>query len=159
MDIKIKMEDYNFKYRVSGIILKDNKILIVKMCDNTFYCLPGGHVKMGESTIESVKREIKEETGYNIVEPKLIAITENFFSSKFNKNMHELGAYYILSLDKGEKIEKESYTIIENDNGEDIKLEFKWIDIEKLNEINFQPIFLKEKLINRDYSLTHHIIK
>ena len=41
--------------------------------------LPGGHIKVGESLIEGLKREIKEETGLEIKDPK-------FFKQKGNKH-------------------------------------------------------------------------
>lgn len=34
--IKIKTEDYNFKFRVSGLIIKNNKILLVDMDNSGF---------------------------------------------------------------------------------------------------------------------------
>lgn len=157
MDIKIKAKKGAFKYRVSGIITNKDKILVVKICDNDFYCLPGGHVKLGESTLEALKREIKEETGYDIKNPKLIAVVENFFHSKINNNMHELGFYYSININ--EDIEKENYIVIEKENDAEIKLEFKWIGLKELCKINFQPAFLKEKLINNDNVLVHKIIK
>ncbi len=159
VDIKIKTDECNFKYRVAGIIISDDKVLTVKMCDNSFYCLPGGHVEVGESTVECIFREMKEETGYNVINPKLIAVTENFFASKINKQMHEVGFYYILDLDEySNNINKEDYIKIEHDKCGDIKLEFKWFDISKLNDINIQPEFLKEKLMKKDFMLTHYII-
>lgn len=54
--IKIKTDDYNFKFRVSGIITKENKILLVEMDDSGFLCLPGGYVELGETTEAAVKR-------------------------------------------------------------------------------------------------------
>ena len=49
-DISISYKDSKFKYRVSGILLKDNKLLTVKINNNDFYCLPGGHVEIMEDT-------------------------------------------------------------------------------------------------------------
>ena len=59
--IKMKNNDYNFKFRVSGLIIKNNKLLLVDMDDNGFLCLPGGYVELGETTEEAVRRELKEE--------------------------------------------------------------------------------------------------
>lgn len=61
-DIKINNSFERFKFRVNGILIHNNKILLVKIHKNTFYCLPGGHVKLGEDTESAIIREIKEET-------------------------------------------------------------------------------------------------
>ena len=59
--IKIKTNDYNFKFRVSGLVIRNNKLLLVDMDDSGFLCLPGGYVELGETTEEAVKRELIEE--------------------------------------------------------------------------------------------------
>lgn len=38
------------------------------------YAFPGGHIEEGESLVESVIREIEEETGLTIMNPHLIAV-------------------------------------------------------------------------------------
>lgn len=40
------------------------------------YTLPGGHIEKGESIIEAVIREMKEETGLTIKNPKLCGIKQ-----------------------------------------------------------------------------------
>ena len=62
-DIKISNNNNKFKFRVSGILIVDNKVLTVKINNNDFYCLPGGHVELMENTKDAIIREFKEETG------------------------------------------------------------------------------------------------
>ena len=153
-DVRIDTEDKGFKYRVCGIVLQDDKLLVQIMKNNESYCLPGGHVEIGENTEKAVLREMQEETEkeYNI--ETLIAINENFFMHN-DKEYHELGFYYILS--PKEKMEVKDYSRIEVDKGEIKKLEFKWVRVEELKNIDFQPAFLKEKLMNKNYELEHII--
>jgi len=40
------------------------------------YCFPGGHVEPGESFVESVAREMKEETGLNVKNLRLCGIKQ-----------------------------------------------------------------------------------
>lgn len=40
------------------------------------YALPGGHVEPGESIVDSVIREMKEETGLDIFNPKLCGVKQ-----------------------------------------------------------------------------------
>lgn len=47
-------------------IVQDGKVLLVKSDHATFFALPGGGVEMSESIHEGLKRECKEEIGYNV---------------------------------------------------------------------------------------------
>lgn len=64
MDIKVNSIEGRFKFRVCGILEHNGKYLIVKINHNKFYCLPGGHIELGEDTETAVKREMKEELGW-----------------------------------------------------------------------------------------------
>ena len=40
------------------------------------YAFPGGHIEEGESLVEAVIREVYEETGLTIADPKLVAVKD-----------------------------------------------------------------------------------
>ena len=61
MDLSIMVEDVKFNYRVGLLIQKGDFVLIE--CNPTidFVTIPGGRVKTLESSLNTLKREIKEE--------------------------------------------------------------------------------------------------
>lgn len=84
-DICINNENAKFNFRVAAIFRYNNKVLIQKSEKDDFYGLIGGRVKLGEKTIEALKRKIKEEVDFDIKEEncKLLRVCENFFSYNF----------------------------------------------------------------------------
>ncbi len=153
-DIRISTENEKFKYRVSGLLIKNNKLLVVKIDNNSFYCLPGGHVELLEDTREAIIREFKEETNIDVNIKSLLYIIENFFKSG-KYNCHEVGIYYLL--DTEQLINFDDYVVDEQDKDKITKLSFKWFDIDNLK--NVKPEFLKDRIRNNKNNIQHLIIK
>jgi len=64
-----------FTIAAFGIIFdKDNRILLGHRRDYDLWNLPGGTMEIGESPWECVKREIKEETGFEVEIVRLTGI-------------------------------------------------------------------------------------
>ena len=158
-DIKIKTDKKKFKYRVNGIVIKDNKILTIKMKNNISYCLPGGHVELGEDSKTAVIREMLEELDTNVTIQKELAVVENFYTDKNGLLTHEISFYYIVNPDNFSNISLEDYSKYENDKGEIKQHNFVWLPINTLHDFDFRPTFIKEKLINNNYEFEHIIIK
>jgi ADP-ribose pyrophosphatase YjhB (NUDIX family) len=158
-DIEVKTESDKFKYRVNGIVIGNGKMLTIKMKNNVSYCLPGGHVELGEDSKEAIIREIKEELETDSIIDKELAIVENFYVDKNNLKTHELSFYYLVKPVNFDKIKLENYSRIEIDKGEEKQLNFEWLELKDLMNIDFRPSFLKEKLSLQDYNFEHIIIK
>lgn len=76
------MSDQTNKHVIVGlgvIIERDDKILIGKRLGvhAPYYSIPGGHLDPGETFEAGCIREIREETGMNIGDLTLVAITNN----------------------------------------------------------------------------------
>ena len=139
-DIKLSVDDVKFKYRVSGILIVDGKVLTVKIANNDFYCLPGGHVELFENTKDAILREFKEETGIDTKIDRLTYVCE--------------GCYYLLN--PNENIETKDFELIEKDKEGDVSLKFKWMDVDNVE--NFKPEFLIERIKSLPQSVEHIII-
>ena len=53
------------------------------------------------------------------------------------------------------------YEIMENDKGEEKLLEFKWVTLEEVRDIDLRPKNIRDMIVNGDYlkGLTHIIKK
>lgn len=142
MDIKINSDEGKFKFRVCGILEHNGKYLAVKINSNKFYCLPGGHVELGEDTDMAVLREMEEELGYPVKIKNLVAINQNFFYTEEGKTFHEIGFYYIINAIDENNINPNDYERDELDKGKIQQLEFKWFTKEELKQTDFRPCFI-----------------
>ena len=90
-DIRFQIENMKFNFRASCVIISptDKKILLHRKKGDSFWNLLGGRTAIGESSIEAVKRENREETGCQCKIKQLVTVSENFFTLNVTK-YHEL---------------------------------------------------------------------
>ena len=82
------------KLDTRAVIFKDNKILLVHENNGT-WSLPGGWVDVLESVKSNTIKEVKEETGLNVLAKKIIAIQDR---NKHNKPIYAYGVCKIFVL-------------------------------------------------------------
>jgi 8-oxo-dGTP diphosphatase len=77
------------RHRVVGIIIKDEKILLMRRVknDREYYVFPGGGVEEGESLEEALRREMHEELGIRIRNPRLLFELDNQLSDQYGGHM------------------------------------------------------------------------
>ena len=69
---------------VRTILVKENKILLVKHSYSNSWFLPGGGMKKGETFHQAIKRELFEELGISVENLKLHGIYNNFQEGKID---------------------------------------------------------------------------
>lgn len=149
MDLTLDIEDYKLNIRAAAVIIHDNKLLVHKDVNEDHCTLPGGRIAIGESSRETVKREINEEMGKEIEITGYIGTVENFFEDK-QKKYHEIlfiqNAEFINDEDK-----KINYTL-HNIEGKDY-LNYEWIDLDKIEEYNIVPKCLQSVLKSQSFPM------
>jgi len=65
----------NITIRCRGLIVHEGKLLVVRHSEEfDYYALPGGKLEKGENPQECMIREIKEELGVEVKDPKLLYV-------------------------------------------------------------------------------------
>ena len=109
------------------VIYKYNKVLLQKRSDNGMWALHGGGMELGETYLETLRREIKEELNIEPINPELMGIfSGEKMYHKYEKSQDEaysLSHAFICTEYKGE---------INFLDGEVTNL--KWFDIDNLPE-------------------------
>lgn len=60
---------------VSAVISdSDSRLLLQRRADNQLWSVPGGAVELGESVLDALRREVKEETGLEVEADRLIGV-------------------------------------------------------------------------------------
>ena len=74
---------YNFNIRVTGVLIEDNKLLLVKqrISDRRSWSLPGDKLERGETLEQGLIREMNEETGLNTEIIKMLYLCDASASS------------------------------------------------------------------------------
>ena len=155
MDVKIKNGTTNFHYCVRAIIEQDKKFLVIRVNDANYYHLPGGHVVIGETSEQTLLREIKEETGIEVTVNNLVVINEQFYS-KQDSSHHALIFYY--QVKPVRKIETKNSIRMEQGEIGMIKNELTWFTRDELKNIDLRPELIKNLIIKNELNSLRHIV-
>ena len=158
-DILFKTDDFIFSYRVAGLLIKNNKILLQRPISDTGYAIPGGHVSFGETNEETLIREFREEIGVDIKVENLKWVGEIFFPWG-DKPCHQITLFYKVTLTEDTQIplHEEFYGIEKIDNTS-FKLEFSWVDVKDVLNVELYPTDAKELLLNDTKEIKHFIYR
>lgn len=139
MDITLDVGNYKLNVRAAGIMIHNGKILVHRNVNSDHYALIGGRVEIGENSVDTIKREIKEELGKDIEIIGYISTIENFFEMKNSKYHEIMFVHKIEFINEDDK--KIEYTM-KNIEGKEY-LQYEWIEINKIDEYPLVPKVIK----------------
>ena len=128
---------------IYGICIRDNKLLCIQKERGPYknrFDLPGGSQKESEGLTETLVREFREETGYEI-EDYVNCRAYDAFVEESNRTVRHIMVFYDVDINLkqqdaiSEKLEDE----LNDSSG------IYWIDLEELDIKNSSPLILKLK--------------
>lgn len=140
------MKNVRFHITVKGIVVLDNKILLLKRVKPStdglgFWELPGGGLEYGETPNQALIRELKEETGLDIV-----IIKAAYTFTKIREDYQTVGIGFLC-------IPKNDHVRLSDEH-----TDYCFVTIEKAKELLDKEIYndiiytIEEYYLGRDFS-------
>ncbi|UCC19233.1 MAG: NUDIX hydrolase [Promethearchaeota archaeon] len=155
--ITFEKQNNIFVYRVAGVAIHDNRVLVHRSIIDDFWSLPGGRCELLEISKDALIREMREEIGVKTSIIRPLYFVENFFIFE-GKKYHELSIFYLMEFPPDSKLLFENDTFYGYEKelgaegnklyGEELQLIFKWVEINQLEELRLYPLFLRKSLKN-----------
>jgi 8-oxo-dGTP pyrophosphatase MutT (NUDIX family) len=125
------------KDRVSAIIIKEDKILLIHRFKNEkeYWVLPGGSIEKGETQEEALKREVQEELSLTIKNIEFLFVLPHVGRNEFHYLVKDFSGIVRLGGPELEVMNKDNQYIL------------TWLTIEELQKLDvFYPEEAKELL-------------
>lgn len=148
-DWLFKGENYLCDLRAAGVLIRDGKLLVQRDKNGVEYALPGGHVQVGETTENALKREFQEEMGIDI-QIKRLLWTEECFWTWHGRQVHNLCFYYLIDGD----IADNGAFVPHHDNDSVV---YGYLPLEELENVTLYPAFLKERIFTLGEHSEHFV--
>lgn len=145
-----------FQMRIAGLAFRDGYVLVHKATYEKFWSFPGGRAEIGETSEETLAREMVEEIGAVATIGQLLWVVENFFNYE-ERDWHELGFYYAMKLPDDFPFHP-SDIIHRNMDGKN-ELEFRWVEATRdaLTKLDIPPYFIANEIENLP-TTTRHLV-
>ncbi len=152
MDITFKTNEGKLNYRVAAVMLHEGKILAMHDERSPYYYLPGGRVSFNETAETAILRELKEELLIDAKITRPLWLNQSFFTEDASGlQTHELCFYFLIDVSETDLLTRgDKFTLHERHH----TLDFEWLDINRLKNEYFYPLFLKDAVFDLPKTLT-----
>ncbi|MFX1370135.1 MAG: NUDIX hydrolase [Promethearchaeota archaeon] len=170
--VRLQTDEGIFSARAVGIMFQRDRILLCRLLDEDIWVLPGGGIRLHETAEEGIRREFKEEAGFEIEVQRLLCVLENFFVYRqTGERIHTHVFYFLVSPKEANGIwiqeefrgQEEFWDVKPGQwkviPGKSQPLLFKWFAPEELDDLNFQPAILKGILKEPPEHMVHLVMK
>ena len=91
------------------------------------YIIPGGHIEVGETIEQALKREIKEETNLNIFDIQFTSFQEFIFGEDFHEKRHFIFLDYVCRT-------KDAEVVLDKEGSE-----YVWVSLDEALKMPIDP--------------------
>lgn len=130
----------HLRVRTCGLVFRQKKLLLVKLDAPTrkepFWAPPGGGLETGESFLQAVRREVKEETHLDVF-PKQVWFVNEFIQAPF----HAIEFYIHCRWLSGQ-----AQVGTDPESSKQRLLEIGWFAPNQLHELDIQPPWLSSEI-------------
>jgi 8-oxo-dGTP diphosphatase len=133
------VEGFHIRVGARAVIIEDEAILLSEFNHGLHYNLPGGGAKPGESLHETVKREVKEETGLDIEVNELLFVGEYepTRNQGYQGETHTLSIVFRCTRKPESTITPPRFQDSDPQNPQNRQTGSKWIKIRELYTVDF----------------------
>lgn len=142
--IRLDRKPQLFSMRVAALIFQSDHLLVQRGTKDNYWALPGGRAEIGESSEETIIREIGEELDRDCSVERLLWSAENFFAYD-DYAAHELAFYYLVTLAQPFRFHASDivHRIVDG-----VEVEFRWLPAQpsELLKNDLRPRFIAERI-------------
>ena len=128
-------------YRVGGIAVHGERLLVERAVKKGFCFIPGGRVNYGENAADALAREIREEFGEVATIGRLALVNDNLYELE-GRRYQELALYFLIQFAPGS-------TVLDREGafeGCEPGTVFQWIPLDALDQAELLPSFLRQRV-------------
>jgi 8-oxo-dGTP pyrophosphatase MutT (NUDIX family) len=104
----------------------------------------GGAVEVGETLLDCIDRELKEETNTTIKRADYLFVVENYFSHN-SEIRHSLEHYFEIELDR--------YDVSPKSQG----VAYTWTAVDELGKVDLRPVVVRNCIMDGTYRRVNHL--
>lgn len=143
-DILFDHGNARFSCRMSALIVQNGRILLQCPVGTQEYAFIGGHTAFGETSAETLRREIREELHTDAVIGRLAAAGEVFIDwgrcpDSSARHCHQIGLYFMATVDEAQLPAGDCFFGFDEAGGERFDLQYHWVPLSDLSRLTIYP--------------------
>jgi 8-oxo-dGTP pyrophosphatase MutT (NUDIX family) len=141
-DVFWSTEHGRFNYRVGGVCIERQQVLLNQEVGTDYWFLPGGRCQLMEPAADTLRREMREELEVTVRVGRMLWIVENFFVFD-GRPYHELGLYFHMSLPSSSAYRDQDRTFVRTLPR---RFRYRWFPVGELQQLRLYPTTVQNQL-------------